>query len=252
MQEGVRLDAVWYLAREWAATREFYSTVLGLTASGADGESTWVEFQPGRGVRLALSGQGPDDLHGGAVPVFLVPNLGASLDEIAANGGTVINPTLEGDGSSHAFVYDPTGNGLQLLQQARQPAAASEESAQGDGLVTGMDLVWNSTLYPEWETARTFYSTTLGLAEIAHENGPHWALFDTGSHVRLSLSSSEAGQMGPAGAWVVVLEVRDMDEALARLKAAHAEHHEDPADTPGRLVSFYDPSGNQLQLHWNP
>ncbi len=247
--DRLQLDVVWYMTEDWDAAKEFYTRVLGLAPTPQHPAYEWLELGTGGPVRLAISGSGPDDLHGGAVPVFTVQHLEALLTALSAQNITCEEPLPEPDGGLRATVYDPTGNRLQLRQPGKGAAPAAAPGT--DGLVTGIDLLWYITAYPEWEDARRFWTETLGLAETFRTDAPpHWALFDTNTPVRLGLGTPEAGQLGPAGSVAVILEVRDMDEAMVRLHHAGVEHSEDPADPGSRLVSFYDPAGNQLQLHW--
>jgi predicted enzyme related to lactoylglutathione lyase len=254
-----RLDVVWYRVQSWDAMRAFYTTVLGLPVTAEDEEGLWLELAPGGVVRLGLAGITIEDLHGGAVPVFLVHDLPAVVSVLQEQGASVERLSATLDGSQGAFFFDPVGNRLQLLQAAPDAAlppadwdgtAPVPAGPPTDGLVTGIAFVWYLTPYPEWEQARRFYAETLALPQsYVSDTAPHWAIFQTGTTVQIALGTPEAGQLGPAGACVVVLEVSDMDEALARLRKHNVEHHEE-SDPGGRLVSFYDPDGNQLQFHW--
>jgi predicted enzyme related to lactoylglutathione lyase len=251
LMDRVRLDVVWYLAENWDEMKDFYTRVLGLKPAPRHPAYEWLELETGGPVRLALSGSGPEDLHGGGVPVFAVEHLDAVLTELAAQNVTAEEPLPEPDGGLRATVYDPTGNRFQLRQPGPDTSATADGPVGTDGLVTGIDLLWYITPYPEWEDARRFWTETLGLGETFRtDTPPHWALFDTNTPVRLGLGTPEVGQMGPAGSVAVILEVSDMDQAMARLHKAGVEHSEDPADPGSRLVSFYDPAGNQVQLHW--
>ena len=244
-----RLTTIWYRVRDLHDAREFYTTVLGLAAPAlAEGEDC-LELETGGDVRLALSTLGPEDLHGGGVPVFAVADLPAALAALRDSAATVEPlPATDGrpGGAPGAYVYDPTGNRLQLAQA---PAAATTPPSAA-GLVAGIDFIWNLTLYPEWEAAHQFLRDTLGLTETFSATDPHWAIFDTGSSTRLALGTPEDDQFGPAGAWVAVLEVHDMDAMLAHLRHHAIEHTEEEGDPGGRLVSLDDPDGNALQLHW--
>jgi predicted enzyme related to lactoylglutathione lyase len=249
--DRLQLDVVWYRAENWDEVKDFYTRVLGLAPTNQHIAYEWLELDTGGPVRLALAGSGPDDLHGGGVPVFAVDHLDVVLTELATQNVTYEQPLPEPDGGLRVTVYDPTGNRFQLRQPAAGRAAPPGSGPGADRLVTGIDLLWYITPYPEWEDARRFWTETLGLGETFRTDAPpHWALFDTNTPVRLGLGTPEAGQLGPAGSVAVILEVGDMDKAMARLHRAGVEHSEDPADPGSRLVSFYDPAGNQLQFHW--
>src|SRR5947209_595525 len=81
-----RLEMVWYGTGDWEAARAFYTTILGLPPTGDEGASDWLVFAPGGPVSLAFTRGGPDDLHGGAVPVFSVRDMDAALAALQAQG----------------------------------------------------------------------------------------------------------------------------------------------------------------------
>ena len=102
LMDRVRLDVVWYLAENWDDVKHFYTHVLGLGATSRHVAYEWLELATGGPVRLALAGSGPDDLHGGGVPVFAVEHLDAVLTELAAQDVTCEEPLPEADGGLRA------------------------------------------------------------------------------------------------------------------------------------------------------
>src|SRR5205814_4788954 len=125
-----RLELVWYRAVEWDATRAFYSEVLGLPVVAEEIDRQWIEYAAGGPVRLALAAEGPDDLHGGAVPVFRVSNLAETLATLDIQGVTCYEPVPAPGGGMCADAFDPTGNRLQLWEPST-PAPAALPAGSG-------------------------------------------------------------------------------------------------------------------------
>lgn len=96
--------------------------------------------------------------------------------------------------------------------------------------------------------ARKFYEGILGLkvgAQVEFAPGQWWIEFDIAGQA-LAISNAVPG--APAAS--LTLEVVNLDEALAALRAAGIplahEIHEFP---PCRLAAVKDPDGNQIGLH---
>ena len=97
-----------------------------------------------------------------------------------------------------------------------------------------------------------FYRDTLGLAVASGDESSTYASFDTGAG---SVAIFERGGQAevvelrpPGDSTLLVLEVDDVDAAVARL-AGHVAR--EPVDQPhwgGRVAYLRDPSGNLIEL----
>ena len=88
-----------------------------------------------------------------------------------------------------------------------------------------------------------FYGDVLGL-KMKFRDGDNWAEFDVGN-VSLGLEIAPSG--GGSGGGVVVLRGPDLDEMLAKVKAAGGTELGAIEQRPyGRIARFTDPDGNEL------
>lgn len=101
--------------------------------------------------------------------------------------------------------------------------------------------------------AREFYEKVLGLKAGEHDHeltempGKYWVEYDLGN-VTLAISNAwePSGQSGPS----IALEVENLAEAVAELKAAGAAFVADFIESP--VCSFAlitDPDGNGITIH---
>ena len=93
--------------------------------------------------------------------------------------------------------------------------------------------------------AQRFYRDVLGLA--AREEHPQYAAYDLGGSLLLSL---HGGLRQPSsGSPVLALEVRELEQAKAKLKAAGAEIVREEYQVPGgTTLDLKDPDGHRIQL----
>ena len=96
--------------------------------------------------------------------------------------------------------------------------------------------------------ARTFYEGLLGLKigkELEFAPGQWWIEYDVAGQA-LAISNAMPGQKSSA----LMLEVVDLDAALAAVKAAGVTLVQDVMEFPPcRLCYIADPDGNQIGLH---
>jgi catechol 2,3-dioxygenase-like lactoylglutathione lyase family enzyme len=107
-------------------------------------------------------------------------------------------------------------------------------------------------LVDDFPEAFRFYRDTLGLGSASGDESSGYASFDTGSG---SVAIFERGGQAevvelrpPGDSTLLVLEVDDVDDAVARL-ADHVAR--EPVDQPhwgGRVAYLRDPSGNLIEL----
>ena len=114
-------------------------------------------------------------------------------------------------------------------------------------MVHGTAVVWLPVT--DVERARSFYRDTLGLEEVRAENG--WAELDAnGLHIGLNATESPGG----SGGGVIAFQPADgLEEAVEQLRGQGVEITADISEHPwGRIATFRDPDGNDLQLYEPP
>jgi catechol 2,3-dioxygenase-like lactoylglutathione lyase family enzyme len=99
--------------------------------------------------------------------------------------------------------------------------------------------------------ARAFYETLLGLKALVNAEfapGVWWIEYDVaGVALAVSNAMPAAGGVGGDG---LALEVADLDEALAAVKAAGIALTVEPQDfTPCRMFAINSPDGHSITFH---
>jgi len=108
--------------------------------------------------------------------------------------------------------------------------------------------------YPVTDVAksRNFYGTVLGLKEtgvVENEGEPFWVEYDLAGQTLAIARAGGAWQPSAHGGGAC-LEVADLDQAIAHLKANGAPITMEIADYPVcRMALVADPDGNTLALH---
>ena len=56
-------------------------------------------------------------------PILEVPSLEKAIESVQANGGTLMRPAAKsGDGLRYAFLKDPDGNQIELVEATKSPS----------------------------------------------------------------------------------------------------------------------------------
>ncbi|MGH2353791.1 MAG: VOC family protein [Chloroflexota bacterium] len=124
---GVRFGHVAFRVADLEKSIRWYDAAFGareaFRASKADGSPllVYLEFAPGQFVELFPNGknpiQTPPDPIGYGHTCLLVDDLEAALAHLATLGVTPANPPRQGQaGQSLAFVADPDGNRIELME----------------------------------------------------------------------------------------------------------------------------------------
>jgi predicted enzyme related to lactoylglutathione lyase len=96
--------------------------------------------------------------------------------------------------------------------------------------------------------ARTFYEGLLGLKvglQIEFSHGQWWIEYDVAGQA-LAVSNAMPGKPSSA----LALEISNLDEAIAAVKAAGFKITTDPMEFPPcRIFVVQDPDGNEITLH---
>jgi predicted enzyme related to lactoylglutathione lyase len=95
------------------------------------------------------------------------------------------------------------------------------------------------------DRAVDFYGDTLGLEVEQHESD--WAIVAAG-HVRVGLNGNPEEPAGEGGAVIAFAVGDELEDAIDQLNAAGAEVSDISVLPWGRVATFHDPDGNQLQL----
>ncbi len=116
-------------------------------------------------------------------------------------------------------------------------------------MVQGAAVVW----LPVSDLSRslTFYRDQLGLEQLRDEG--EWGELDANG-LRIGLNARESAHPGAAGGAVIAFQPDGrLDETVTGLKSQGVEFAGDISEHPwGRVASFQDPDGNDLQLYEPP
>ena len=97
-----------------------------------------------------------------------------------------------------------------------------------------------------------FYRDTLGLGTASGDETSGYASFDTGSGTVAIFERRGQGEVvelrAPGDSTLLVLEVDDVDSAVARLAPHVAREPVDQPEWGGRVAYLRDPSGNLIEL----
>jgi predicted enzyme related to lactoylglutathione lyase len=107
-------------------------------------------------------------------------------------------------------------------------------------------------LVDDFGAAFRFYRDTLGFGTAFGDESSGYASFDTGSGTVAIFERSgqaEVVELRPAGdSTLLVLELDDVDAAVARLGEHVVREPVDQPDWGGRVAYLRDPSGNLIEL----
>ena len=114
-------------------------------------------------------------------------------------------------------------------------------------MVHGSSLVWLPL--SDLDQALTFYRDRLGLQEIRSES--EWAEL-VANGLRIGLNARE--QPDGSGGAVIAFQPKDgVDSATKELRESGVQIPGEPSQHPwGRVATFKDPDGNDLQLYEPP
>lgn len=117
----------------------------------------------------------------------------------------------------------------------------------GDLMVHGTAVVWLPV--DDLQRAVSFYRDRLGLEELHSEE--QWAQLDANG-LQIGLNAREAPR-GAGGAVIAFQAGGRLEEAVKELRDGGVEIAGDVSEHPwGRVATFKDPDGNDLQLYESP
>lgn len=114
-------------------------------------------------------------------------------------------------------------------------------------MVAGTSVVWLPV--SDIDRSITFYRDQLGLNELQHEGD--WAQLDAnGLHLGLNAKESPNGQ---GGAVIALQPNNGLESAVQKLRDGGVDIPGDISEHAwGRVATFKDPDGNDLQLYEPP
>ena len=111
-------------------------------------------------------------------------------------------------------------------------------------MIEGIATVWLPVT--DMHRALEFYGDVLGLDVEQQEDD--WSMVVAG-HVRIGLNGHES-PAGEGGAVIAFGVSDELEDAVEQLRAEGVEIAGDVTEHPwGRVASFHDPDGNELQLY---
>ena len=113
-------------------------------------------------------------------------------------------------------------------------------------MIDGISVVWVPV--SDMDKALEFYGDTLGLDIEQQEDD--WSMVVAGS-VRIGLNGRDSETSGGDGGAVIAFAVSDdIEAAISELSSAGVEIAGDVSEHPwGKVATFLDPDGNELQLY---
>ena len=222
-----------------AATRAFYSEVIGWDISPGDPEFHGYAMATFDGAVVAgVSPSGDDNL--AAWTLFFATN---NADETAAliesNGGTLLSPVIPiGDAGRMIVALDPQG----AMFGAWEAKLMNGFGLHGE---TGA-VAWNDLRSSDPDAAREFYSSIFGYHFTAVDMaGPDYTTFSLDAEG--APQGGIGGMMGMEGFpshWIVYLAVPNVDEVVAQTQTHGGQVISPGFDTPyGRMAALTDPTG---------
>jgi predicted enzyme related to lactoylglutathione lyase len=112
-------------------------------------------------------------------------------------------------------------------------------------MIDGISVVWLPV--SDMDRALEFYGDTLGLDIEQQEDD--WSMVVAGS-IRIGLNGRDSEHSGGEGGAVIAFATTDIEESVSELRASGVDFAGDVSEHPwGKVATFRDPDGNELQLY---
>jgi catechol 2,3-dioxygenase-like lactoylglutathione lyase family enzyme len=109
---------VWYLVRDFAAARAFYTGKLGFDETYVDEDGGWAKLERGE-MKIAIAEGEPNAEGEGGVAAIDVDDVKAEAERLRGDDVEVGVVVELHDEVRVLDVFDPDGNRLQLVQELR-------------------------------------------------------------------------------------------------------------------------------------
>ena len=240
---------VWHelITPNGAGSHEFYSQVVGWRKQAWEHDASYSMFVASAGplgAAVERRGATPQWL-----PYIGVPDVDAAVATALRLGAAVLTPpTNIPNAGRHAVLADPQGATFAVHSSAME---APPEKPAGAGEFSWHELA--TTVSPA--LAFGFYAELFGWDELARHDmgamGPYLIFGRNGTQQGGMFDKGSMGRPGP-GYWLCYVKVPNLDDAVAKAKAARASLLHGPSDVPGgdRIAQLMDPHGAFFALHW--
>ena len=116
-------------------------------------------------------------------------------------------------------------------------------------MIDGISVVWLPV--SDMDKALEFYGSTLGLDIEQQED--EWSLVTAGA-IRIGLNGRDSETPGGEGGAIIAFSPsNDIEDAVSDLEGAGVEIAGGVSEHPwGKVATFRDPDGNELQLYESP
>jgi uncharacterized protein len=235
------------MSSDTAASRDFYTQLLGWTAEDPNPEfGGYFNFQKdgGReaGCMASQPGESPSDIWS----VYLASDDVAKTLELATtNGGQVIVPAMQvGDFGTMAMILDSAGAGIGVWQPDQHQGFA----AYGDPGTPS----WFELMTPDYERTLAFYREVFGWeTQVMSDTAEfRYTVLVLGEEQLAGVMDASVGLPdGTPMGWGVYFGVDDTEAAVARTVALGGNVVRPAEDTPyGRLATVTDVNGARFLL----
>jgi predicted enzyme related to lactoylglutathione lyase len=247
---------VWYelMTTDVASARAFYAKVVGWGAQDASMPGlAYTFFTTGNAFASGLMGLPDDAREIGATPQWIgyvaVDDVDAAVDRIRRLGGAVrVPPTDLLNTSRFAVVADPQMASLAVIKWLRprsEPLGDPEQPGR---------VGWHELLAADCDAAFDFYGELFGWQRADADAGP------AGPYHLFAVRGQTIGgiyakpPLVPAPSWLYYFNVRDINAAVARVKAGGGQVLEGPIEVPGGnwIARCADPQGAMFALEGKP
>jgi predicted enzyme related to lactoylglutathione lyase len=243
----VRGRFVWHelMTPDTSGAHAFYGKVVGWKTQPWEHDPSYQMFAAGGnplGGSVAQATGAPQWLH-----YVGTPDIDATVQQAKSRGGSVTKEiTAMPSGGKYAVLADPQGAAFGVYYH---PMDVGKEAAAKRG-----EFSWHELATSDWRAAIDFYSAVFGWEKMAeHDMGEgmgKYVLFGSNGVQRGGMFNKTAEMPGGPG-WLGYVRVKDVNDAVKRVKGARGTLVNGPMEVPGGdwIATGMDPQGAMFSVH---
>lgn len=244
---------VWYdlVTTDPEAAEKFYGSVIGWTITpfdtgGGKPYDMWTHGETPLGGVMEL----PEEARAaGAPPHWMayvaVADAAASTARAQELGASVhVPPTDIPTVGTFSVIADPQGATIALFTPAEAPDGPGEMGPVGH-------FSWHELATDDWQAAWAFYEDLFGWKKFdAMDMGEAGTYQLFGGQFPIGGMFNRPKEM-PVNCWLYYVHIADIDETVAKVKAAGGQVVNGPMEVPGggKVAQCIDPQGGMFALH---